>query len=139
MNKAKKYLSEINKLKRASEVLEERIEVLSLKVSSLRGIAYDKDRVEGGKVSGIDDTIIALTEAQKEYQEIVTRYHEAVRIRTEQITAMDNPAYSQILLLRYVEERPMPLYEIAEELHYTHQYVKEMHGKALEEFRRRYL
>lgn len=137
MNKAKRYLLEIRTLKRTADVLEEQVEMLRIQASQIRGIRYDKTRVQSSASRGIDDIVIELRECEKKYEESIARYHAAVQTRTDQIMQLEKPEHVQVLLLRYVQGKHLDA--IAEELHYSYQWVREMHGKALEEFRKRFL
>ena len=138
MNKAKAYLSEIRSLKKLADSYEEKIEVLRIKAAGIKGVAYDKDKVQVSQGHAMDDDVIALMEAEKEYKAILVKYHEAVLIRTKQIAMLDNPDYVQILLMRYVMEREMKLEEIAEEMYLSFDRVAHLHGEALDAFGRKF-
>ena len=137
MNKAKAYLIEISKLRLTAETLGNRVEQLRTQASGMKGISYDRDRVQGGTGNNMEDAVIDLAPLEVKYKKALIEYHEAVLTRTKQISAMDNSTYAKILLLRYVEEKKLD--EIADELNYTYQYIRLMHGRALDAFRERYL
>ena len=137
MNKAKKYLLEIKTLKRTADVLEEQIEMLRIQASQVRGISYDKLRVDGTPNRGMDDIVIELRECEKKYQESIAKYHTAVQVRTEQIMQLEKPEHVQVLLLRYVQDKRLDV--IADEMGYSFDWIRHMHGAALEEFALRFL
>ncbi len=55
----------------------------------------------------------------------------------DQIRALDNPIYIKILYKRYEKEKK--LIDIANELGYEYDYMRRLHGKALQAFQKEFL
>ena len=138
---AKEYLSEIITLKKAVDALEDKVELLRVQAANIKAIKYDKDRVQVSEGYTLEDSVIALIDAEKEYTDVIAKYHKAVKIRIKQIAGMDNQNYSQVLMLRYVVDndgRRQSLEDIAEQMYMSLDRIKHLHGEALEEFERKY-
>lgn len=141
--KPKTYLSEIHRLRRMAQRLERKIETLRHRAEGLKGITYDKDKVQTSPANAIEDAVSELVDLESRLAEVSHKYAEAVRIRTDQILDMENAQYAELLYLRYVDDgkngKGNTLDDVAEEMHYSFKYVRNLHGKALQEFGRMYL
>ena len=71
-------------------------------------------------------------EIQAEIDRFADERHEAIN----RIQSIENPLYSDILFQRYVEYKS--LYEIAKEMKYNYGYTRQLFGKALQAFSKRY-
>lgn len=141
--KPKTYLSEIHRLKRMAERLERKIETLRHRAEGLKGITYDKDRVQTSPANTIEATVVELVDLETRLAEVSHRYAETARIRTKQILDMDNAQYAELLYLRYVDDgrngKGNTLDDVAELMHYSPSWVKKAHGRALQIFGNKYL
>lgn len=123
--------------------LERKIELLRHRAEGLKGITYDKDKVQTSPANAIEDAVSELVDLESRLAEVSHKYAEAARIRTNQILDMENAQYAELLYLRYVDDgkngKGNTLDDVAEEMHYSFKYVRNLHGKALQEFGRLYL
>ena len=134
---AKEYLGEIRRLTAVIDSYQRSIDILRSDIEGIRGISYDKDRVQStASDSTILNQIIRLEElAGKMGDVMIERAKKRAEI-TSQITLMPNRNYMQILFKRYVEFKKFEL--IAVEMGYSYDYVRELHGQALDEFGKKY-
>lgn len=131
---AKEYLSEVQRVKIIIEQKREKIKEYRHTVTSLQSVRLDVVKVQGGnncidRIGGTVSKIVDLeTEVENDILNLVNFQDEI----TKQIQEMKNPNHVQLLYKRYIEGKK--LLTIAEEMNYTDQYIREMHGKALKAF-----
>lgn len=140
---AKEYLMEIQRCKRAMETLGQKAEQLRAEMEGLKAITYDKDRVQVSPSNRMEELMPRLIEAEERYGEAIYKYHTAILARVQQIAEIGRNDYEEILRLRYVETnkqgRRYTLEEIAVKTHRSFDWVRHLHGKALQAFERKYL
>lgn len=115
-------------------------ELESLRSAAVRigGANYARDPVTGGRkqcagYTGIVERIVDLErEIEAEIDRFADERHEVINC----IQSLENPLYSDILFQRYVEYKS--LYEIAKEMKYNYGYTRQLFGKALQAFSKRY-
>lgn len=163
---AKEYLSQINKWQWQIESISarsadrirrlgDRIEELYNQASGLKGLAYDKDRVQVSQENQLEKIWIQIEEASDKMKEVVAREKDTTQKRIDaiekkirniedQIDGIDRSEYAQILRMRYVDGKN--LLQITLELkdpdggqRYAYDYIRHMHGWALLEFEKKYL
>lgn len=133
--KAKEYLSQI-------EIMQVQIEQKRARAAELRELAmctggfdYSKERVqtstEGGK---LENDVTRYLELEAEMVEDTYRLNVLKNTIVNQIHTLDDAAHIRLLYKRYVECKRLEL--VAVEMHYTYQYVREMHGRALQSFQK---
>lgn len=141
--KPKTYLSEIHRLRRMAQRLERKIETLRHRAEGLKSITYDKDRVQTSPANTIEAAVVELVDLETRLAEVSHRYAETARIRTKQILDMDNAQYAELLYLRYVDDgrngKGNTLDDVAEEMNYSAQHIRRLHGQALQAFGNLYL
>jgi len=130
---AKEYLSEVQRLQTIIEQKQERIKEIRESASTVRGIRFDLEKVQGGgRTDKIGDSVAKIIDLEKEVENdivsLMYRQHEI----TNQIHRVDNLNYMKILFKRYIESKNFQT--IADEMNFTYQYVLELHGKALKAF-----
>ena len=141
--KPKTYLSEIHRLKRMTQRLEHKIETLRNRAEGLKGITYDKDKVQTSPANAIEEAVVELVDLETRLVEVSHRYAEAARIRTDQILDMDDPRYAELLFLRYVDDgkdgKGNTLADVADMMNYSLDWTFRLHGMALQAFGNKYL
>ena len=141
--KPKTYLSEIHRLKRMTLSLERKIETLRHRAEGLKGITYDKDKVQTSPANAIEEAVVELVDLETRLVEVSHRYAEAARIRTDQILDMDDPRYAELLFLRYVDDgkdgKGNTLADVADMMNYSLDWTFRLHGMALQAFGNKYL
>lgn len=133
---AKEYLNGIRRLDLRLKTKEAEFSRLEQDITTLKGIDYSKDRVDGGAGGDMGDNIARLIDLQtvlnEEWDELIRRREEARKM----IKAMPDEKHLTILLLRYVNNRSWN--EIAEFMHYTFRNTTRIHGQALQAFGEKY-
>lgn len=134
--KAKEYLQQL-------ELLDIKINQKKMRVAELRlfasniSTAVDNERVQtscpGDKLS---NTIIKCIDLENEIKVEIHRFMDRKTEIVNQIQALNNSKYIQILFMRYVQYKKLKM--IAVELNYSYQYTRELHRCALKEFERTY-
>ena len=139
---AKEYLLKIQTYKKAMIRTEQTIDALYATAGGLKGITYDRDRVQTSPENHMEVAFARIDEERKKLADQSVRYAEAVRVRLDRITQLDNPAYSEVLSLRYIDldrgGRLKTFEKIGRKMGYSEVQVKRLHGLALEAFRKKY-
>ena len=139
---AKEYLLKIQTYKKAMLRTEQTIDALYATAGGLKGITYDRDRVQTSPENHMEVAFARIDEERKKLADQSVRYAEAVRVRLDRITQLDNPAYSEVLSLRYIDldrgGRLKTFEKIGRKMGYSEVQVKRLHGLALEAFRKKY-
>ena len=138
MNRAKKHLQTLYRY-------EQRIARLNEQKRSLYGsygfgsVDYSKDRVRSSPESDASFTRIVekIADVEIKIDRLVDQLIDEREVITEQIEGMENEAFKTLLYKRYVKYERFE--QIATEMNYTYEWVRHLHGYALEEFERRYL
>lgn len=139
---AKEYLMKIYTYRQALIRIEQNIESLYESAGGLRGIAYDTDKVQTSPDDNLARTFIRIEKQREKWERLRVKYDEAVRIRIERVSSLDNPAYAEILSLRYIDLKPTGRFqtfeEISKKMGYTIERTWHIHGEALAAFARKY-
>lgn len=139
---AKEYLMKIAIYRAQLTRVERHIEELYASADGLRGIAYDGDKVQSSPTNALEQTFVRIDAQRAKWERLRAKYDEAVRIRIERISALEDPRHVELLSLRYVDLDPsgrMQSFEkIADKMGYSLKHIWRLHGEALEAFRRRY-
>lgn len=140
---AKEYLTKIQTYRRIMQAYADRIEELSHDASGLKAIVYDKDRVQTSPQDHMEAVFVKIDREAEKYAKARARYEREVRKRMAQIEQMDKPEHAELLRWRYVEVKrngePYNLFEVAKKMHMSFDWVRHLHGKALEEFKKKFL
>ena len=141
--KAKEYLNGIRRKRLHCQTLWERVKELRTQAEGLRAVTYDKDRVQVSPANRMEDTLIKLESITKKYVDALEAYHTELEKARDEIDAMPNEMYREVLILRYMTDdedgRQMSLEKIACTMHRNFDHVRHIHGNALREFERMFL
>lgn len=139
---AKEYLLKIQTYRKAMIRTEQTIEELYASAGGLKGITYDSDKVQTTPENHMEIAFARIDMERRKLADQSVKYAEAVRVRIERIAALDNPTYSEVLSLRYIDlergGRLKTFDKIGRKMGYSEIQVKRLHGKALEAFRKKY-
>ena len=133
MNKAKKYLLQIEifatKIEQKRQLAKEYREL----AKSSGGFDYSKERVQTSNLGGqIENPVIRYVALEQEIDEATYM----LQLRKDKITGeihnLEDANHIKILFKRYVECKDLK--QVANEMKYTYQYIREEHGQALKEF-----
>ena len=140
---AKEYLSKVHAYRKAIESTQQRIDELYVLASGVKAIVYDKDRVQVTPENQFEEFMVQIDAEVTRMTKQIRRYQNVVSKRQRQIANMGRPEYADILRLRYIETdkygKQISLERIACIMHRSYYSVKHLHGRALQEFERRYL
>ena len=135
---AKAYLSRVRKLSNGIRALKRKIEELESLKTGIGSPALDSDPVQTSKEgeANFTRTIEQIMEAEELMAIRIGEYADTIAEIDEEIRRLENPIYAEVLSRRYLE---FQRYErIAVDMHYSFDYVKQLHGKALRAFEERY-
>ena len=138
MNKAKRYLQTLYRYEQRIARLND--EKKSLYHSyGLGSVDYGKDRVRVSPESDASFTRIVekIADVEIKIDRMVDQLIDERETIIGQLEGLDNETFKQLLYLRYVKYERFE--KIATSMNYTYQWVRRLHGFALEEFERRYL
>ena len=131
----KEYLSQIRKLKLLIEQRQKELDLLAKKnLSALSGIDYSRISVKGSRSGGapFEQTAIKAADLGEEVAALIRKYTDLQHKIIGEIQALDRPEYMQVLYARYVENKRLE--EIAHEMNYDYNYIRRLHGRALQAF-----
>lgn len=139
---AKEYLNGVRQKQLHCRMLLEKIEELETQASGLRAITYDKDRVQVSPSNTMESVIVKMMEVADEYKAELDEYKAEVDRVKKQINEMPNQLHAELLRYRYIETdngRRMSLELISCKMHKSFEWVRHLHGEALQAFAKRYL
>ena len=129
---AKEYLWRVRDAERELKQLEQAYTQARADIFHLKGIAYDADKVTGGKIGDLSDAIAALEGyAQRlnaKWDELITLRETAKKL----IDTLKDVRYREVLTLRYLGGQSWE--QVAVTMGYTYRGVTGLHGKALKVF-----
>lgn len=129
---AKEYLSQIKIKNREIKQQEEYIERLICSLG-IAGIRYDKDRVQSSPGSDTFANVFAqIDEEQQRLKDMKTKFvNTRVKI-INQIHQLAEEKHQNVLYLVYVDDKTLK--KASQEMSFSYEYVKELHGAALQAF-----
>lgn len=134
---AKEYLRQIEKLETKIRQKEEQLACLRETAGGAAAIRYDKDNIQVSACGDmLERNVIRLVELQDKIFEDKVRMETIKDQIIDQIQALDDKRYIDILYLRYVKCEKFE--KIALELSYDYVYLRALHGEALGMFETRY-
>ena len=131
---AKEYLWRVRDAALELKRLEQEYEQARSDIMHLKGIAYDADRVSGGKIGDLSD---AITTIEKYAERVNAKWDELIALRQEaemHIDLLRDGRYREVLKRRYLCGQSLE--RIAVDLCFDYRWVKRLHGRALVEFQK---
>jgi len=136
---AKEYLSQLNQLDTMiNQRIKEKDSIRSY-LSDLSAVEFAQEKVQGGKLpgeTGFTEKVIRLIDLETEIDRLIDDYVDLKHKIIGQIHNLNNANHIKLLYSRYVERKRFE--EIAVDMNYAYQYVKQLHKNALQEFERSY-
>lgn len=136
----KEYLTQVRKLKILIEQRQKELDQLTeQKLNSVSGIDYSKIPVKGARRVGasFERAAVQSLDLAEEIAGLIKKYTDLKHRIIGEIQQLDKPEYMQVLYKRYVENKRLE--EIAREMNYDDVYIRRLHGRALQEFARKFL
>ena len=135
---AKEYLQQLYK---ADVVIKQRIQEkadIRARLSSIGSFDYTKERVQTSLLAGAgyEREIVKLIDLENEIDRLIDTYVDLKHKIIGEIHNLRKPDHIKLLYKKYVEQKRLEV--IAVEMNYTYQYIKELHGYALQEFLKTY-
>lgn len=132
---AKQYLNQLRSLEISISTRKAEAEKLRQERTYLQGASYDKDRVQSSPTHNAQFEHLAdiIADTERSITELAKKRHRIIN----QIEQLENPAYVEILQLRYLEYQRFE--SIACSMGYSYIHVIRLHGEALMDFTRRFL
>lgn len=133
----KQFLRQLRKIAANIEVLQEELTRLRSRLESTT-VQLSADRVQTSQTGDrFADAIADLADKELYYMDMVEEYERLRQRIVDLILGMDNPIHVQVLYGRYVKGRSLSA--IANELAYSYDRIKHVHGEALQAFDEKYL
>ena len=130
----KQYLGQIRRLRILIDQRERELDSLQAARFAGRGTDYGGTSGGGPHRGGafFEWAVIASVDMENETAALIERYNELRHTIIGQIQQLDRPEHMQVLYERYVEEKRWEL--IADEMGYSADYIRHLHGFALLDF-----
>lgn len=131
--KPKEYLQQVQKLDvMINQKIAEKSELR--KFDGVLGIDYSGDKVQSSPKGDAPFTksVERIIDLEKEIDDMIDQYVNLKDQIINEIQSLSNVTYIEILYKRYIKYKKLEV--IAVELGYSYQYVRVMHGYALQEF-----
>ena len=133
--KPKEYLMGALRLKSRYEHALEDLEYIRSMAAGVEPIRYDKERVQTSpERDKMAEYMVKLDKAESKAQRLSEAYFNKYMTIRAQIEIISPQIYADLLYLRYI--KGMRLWQIGDELGYTYEWIRTIHGRALLEFGR---
>lgn len=134
---AKQYLSQAAVLKRRIKQVTDRIEELRTETENPKAIRYDKDLIQKSATGdALANYMIRLDKEEQRLYNLKELYIDKYTEIRERISEVRPDLYADVLYMRYLENKTLVI--IADELNYSYEWVCRLHGRALQDFSRRF-
>lgn len=131
--KAKEYLQQIEILQDKIEQKKQRAKEYRELALTIGGFDYSKERVQTSSLGGqIEDPVLRYIALEQEITEDVYMLQLKKDKITSEIHNLNNSDNIKLLFKRYVECKKLG--QIADEMNFSYDRIKHMHGSALAEF-----
>ena len=108
-------------------------------MSTVGSVDYSKERVQSSPSQDAPfvRVIHKIIELEEEINAEIDKFIDKKHLIINQIHALNDTNYANILFKRYVEYKSLEL--IAVEMHFSYDYIKHLHGYALADFEKTFL
>ena len=135
---AKEYLQQLQRL---DIMIDQRIQEkadLQARLLGTGGVDYSRERVQTGSLgnAAYEAKVIRMIDLETEIDGLIDQYVDLKHRIIGEIQGMKKTDHIKLLYMKYVENRKLE--QIADEMSYTYQYIREMHRAALKEFAHAY-
>lgn len=129
--KVKEYLRKVELMDAKINQKQSQLDELREKVRAIGGMDYTKDRVQTShKNNAQEGLILKCIEMEEEINKNIDDYIDFKNAIIKEINTLSDVRYIKILFKRYIEYKS--LYRIAQEMEYSYDHIRRLHGHALE-------
>ena len=133
----KEYLSQAVYYQQMITRQRDKIKEIREKATAPGAIQYDRIRVQTSLAGdSLTDYMAALEKAEKKMTRMLDKYINLYSKLERQISDIQPEVYRQVLAMHYMDG--LTLGKIARKLNYSYEYIKHVHGRALQAFERKY-
>ena len=134
---AKQYLSQAIRIRLLIRQTKEHMKELEELAGSPPPIRYDREILQSsGSGDQMIRTLIQLEAEERRCKRLLEGYIEKYIEITENIRKVMPGLYSDVLYMRYIEGKNLE--KIAKELNYSYEWIRHIHGRALQAFRKKF-
>ena len=130
----KEYLWRVRDAERDLKSLEQEYEQAKADILHLKAIQYDGDKVTGGKIGDLSDSIAAIEGYMERLNE---QWDKLIALREEAkvlIGQIADGRYREVLVRRYLQGQSWE--QVAVDMGYDYYYVQKIHRRALKIFKK---
>ena len=137
--KAKEYLRHLQRLDTMINQKIKELNDLRMISQSTGGMDYSKERVQSSPTGDAPfvQSVLRIAELEKEINAEIDRFVDEKHTVINQIQALQNPRYIDILYKRYIEYKSLE--QICVEMKFSYDHIRHLHGDALKEFGEKFL
>lgn len=103
---------------------------------SVGGISYDEKVQSSPRADALERRVVKYVEMEQKINNMIDEFVDLKHEIINQIQSLSDEKHISVLFKRYVQYKSFE--QIAVEMSYSYQYVRELHGCALEEFESSY-
>ena len=134
--KAKEYLKQIEKLDKCIDQKQIECDSLRLLAESNGSIQYGERVQTSPQGDTLEKKVLKYVQMEQEINDMVDRFVDLKHKIIDEIQGLSEVKHIDVLFKKYVQYKSLE--QIAVEMNYTYQYVRELHGHALQDFERTY-
>lgn len=134
--RAKEYLGQIAACEKKEKLLKQQIEEMRAKAEGMRGISYDKLKIQASAVNRMEEDIAAIIDLTEDLHKLKHTLSQKKRAIINQIMMMPLSDDSQVLYLTHVKH--YSLKKISFMIGYSYDHTRRIHSRALKNFERVY-
>lgn len=132
----KQYLNQISRLDRMINNKLSEIAQLRELACSVKAITNEEKVQTTPNFDKIGTTYCKIAEMEKKLDKLIDEYVDKRNLIISQIDGIENETYYDILFARYIEKKTFE--KIADEMTYSWRQIIRLHGRALQEFEKKY-
>ena len=133
---AKEYLMQIEKLDTCINQRQVECDELREMMHSVGAISYDEKVQSSPRADALERRVVKYVEMEQKINNMIDEFVDLKHEIINQIQLLSDEKHISVLFKRYVQYKSFE--QIAVEMNYSYQYVRELHGYALEEFESSY-
>lgn len=140
--KAKEYLNGVRRMQLKCIALKAKADEFERLAGGAKAIDYSRDKVQTSPANKMEEYSIKAHAIREKLTREIEAYRKKIKVIQRQIDGIQNQTYWEVLTYRYMTDddgRQMSLEKIACKMSKSYEWVRHVHGAALQEFERRYL